>query len=300
MSNSRTTDVGAFIENGGDFLLTQFDGAGELILGPDGNGIASFSGSGVEASLVGDGSTWLGVLPDASHGYLFVNETGPAGSPIVQIGSSGEEGNVRLNDTAHPGTGPILQPVGTTFGADAAVGIPSHFASQIAVETQANFTSGHIPKADATSTSYLTDGYAAQGTDTSLLTSGTISGSTGVTLCTDASHGATTSGCSASIVSSSITCGVLSGASPQACASTAASPLKIVYGQGQLVSASPSTVTINSISPAFATTTSFYCTVTNATTAADALKVTNTSTSSITVTGPNTVTDNFSFICIGT
>jgi hypothetical protein len=38
-----------------------------------------------------------------------------------------------------------------------------------------------------------------QGTDTSLLTSGTVSASTGVTLCTDASHGATTTGCPASI-----------------------------------------------------------------------------------------------------
>jgi hypothetical protein len=41
---------------------------------------------------------------------------------------------------------------------------------------------------------------ALQGTDASVLSSGTVSASAGVTLCTDANHGATTSGCSTSVV----------------------------------------------------------------------------------------------------
>lgn len=84
------------------------------------------------------------------------------------------------------------------------------------------------------------------------------------------------------------------------CAATNISTtLKVVSGQATLVSGTPSTVTVGSI-PAFTSTTSYACTVTNMTNQANsALKVVNTSTTSITITGPNTLTDTIAYICVG-
>lgn len=85
------------------------------------------------------------------------------------------------------------------------------------------------------------------------------------------------------------------------CAATAiTSTLNIVAGAAPLVSGTPSTVTVSGFSPAFTSTTSYACTVTNQTTATNsALKVVNASASSITITGPNTLTDVIGFVCVG-
>ena len=75
---------------------------------------------------------------------------------------------------------------------------------------------------------------------------------------------------------------------------------KIVSGQAPLVSGTPSTVTITGFSPAFTSTTSYACSVTDMTTATNnLLKVANTSASSITITGPNTLTDTIAYLCVG-
>lgn len=72
-----------------------------------------------------------------------------------------------------------------------------------------------------------------------------------------------------------------------------------IWGQVALSSGTPSTATVSSIAPAFTSTSNYQCSVTNMTTAADSLSVANTSTSSFTVTGPDTVTDVVSYICVG-
>lgn len=73
----------------------------------------------------------------------------------------------------------------------------------------------------------------------------------------------------------------------------------IVTGSAPLVSGTPSTVTITGLTPAFTSSSTFVCTVTNATTQANPLKVVNASGSSIIITGPNSVTDTANFICGG-
>lgn len=84
------------------------------------------------------------------------------------------------------------------------------------------------------------------------------------------------------------------------CAAAATTGAQIVIGSAPLVSGTPSTVTVTGISPAFTSTSTFRCTVTNATNAANnLLKVVNTSASSITITGPNTLTDTINYICVG-
>jgi hypothetical protein len=73
-----------------------------------------------------------------------------------------------------------------------------------------------------------------------------------------------------------------------------------VSDSGTLSSGTPSTVTVTLTgSAAFTSSSSYNCTVTNKTTQANPLKVTYSSGSSFVVTGPNTVTDGFSFICVG-
>lgn len=75
---------------------------------------------------------------------------------------------------------------------------------------------------------------------------------------------------------------------------------KVVGGAAPLVSGTPSAVTITGISPAFTSTTSFACVVSEQTASANnLLKVVNTSTSSITITGPNSITDIVTYICTG-
>ena len=99
----------------------------------------------------------------------------------------------------------------------------------------------------------------------------------------------------------------VSGATGQDCGTAAAcsatnisTTLKIVKGSAPLVSGTPSTVTISGISPAFTSSSSYVCTLTDATTATNnLLKVANVSGSSFTITGPNTLTDVINYICAG-
>lgn len=85
------------------------------------------------------------------------------------------------------------------------------------------------------------------------------------------------------------------------CAATAiTATLKIVKGSVPLSSGAPSTATVTGFSPAFTSSSSFVCTVTEASSATgNLLKVVNASASSITITGPATVTDVINYICIG-
>lgn len=84
------------------------------------------------------------------------------------------------------------------------------------------------------------------------------------------------------------------------CSATAMTSGQIVQGSAALVSGTPSTVTITAISPAFTSTATYNCTATEITNPANnLLSVTKVSGSSITITGPNTLTDVVSYICVG-
>lgn len=84
------------------------------------------------------------------------------------------------------------------------------------------------------------------------------------------------------------------------CANTVVPAPHQIWGQVALSSGTPSTATVIGISPAYTSTTSYQCTATDMTTATNnLLKITNSSTSSFTITGPATVTDLISYICVG-
>ena len=84
-----------------------------------------------------------------------------------------------------------------------------------------------------------------------------------------------------------------------ACANTVALKRIIVYGSAPFSSASPSTITLTGLP--FTSTTSYVCTVANATSAAHtAVDVINASASSTVITGPNTITDTMNYVCAGT
>lgn len=84
------------------------------------------------------------------------------------------------------------------------------------------------------------------------------------------------------------------------CANTATTAARTIIGSVALSSGTPSTAVVASISPAFTSTATYRCTLTNQTTATNnLLKVVNTSSSSFTITGPDTITDTIGFICAG-
>ena len=83
------------------------------------------------------------------------------------------------------------------------------------------------------------------------------------------------------------------------CAKTVQSSAIIVYGTVPLSSGAPSTATITALP--FTSTSSYVCTVTEASSATgNLLKVVNASASSTVITGPATVTDTINYICVGT
>ncbi len=90
-------------------------------------------------------------------------------------------------------------------------------------------------------------------------------------------------------------------ATTSTCSNTAlGTTARIFFGSAPLVSGTPSAVTITGISPAFTSSSTYVCTVTDATTATNnLLKVVNVSGSSFTITGPNTLTDTINFQCTG-
>jgi trimeric autotransporter adhesin len=85
------------------------------------------------------------------------------------------------------------------------------------------------------------------------------------------------------------------------CANTAISTnAKLIIGSAPLVSGTPSAVTISGISPAFTSSTSYKCTVSDQTAVATALfSVTYVSGSSFTITGGTALTDTVGYICAG-
>ncbi len=85
------------------------------------------------------------------------------------------------------------------------------------------------------------------------------------------------------------------------CSHTAETGSQIVYGSAPLVSGSPSAVTVTGISPAFTSSSTYSCAVSDDTTAiATGLVLTYVSGSSFTVTGPATSSDVVSYVCVGT
>lgn len=84
------------------------------------------------------------------------------------------------------------------------------------------------------------------------------------------------------------------------CANTATTSGRVIIGAVALSSGTPSTATVTGISPAFTSTATYRCAITEATTATNnLLKIVNTSSSSFTITGPNTLTDTISYVCAG-
>jgi hypothetical protein len=86
-------------------------------------------------------------------------------------------------------------------------------------------------------------------------------------------------------------------------ACTAQIPPIIHTGQFALTSASPSVATITGLSPAFTSSSSYVCSLsptgTTAAVAAGGMAINYVSGSSFTVTGPNTVTTQANYVCIG-
>lgn len=91
------------------------------------------------------------------------------------------------------------------------------------------------------------------------------------------------------------TCGTLA-----ACSPTIRLNPQTVVGSAALNNASPSLVTITGISPAFTSSTTYSCTVSDQTSAAHPSTVTYVSGASFTITtGTNTITDTMSYVCAG-
>ena len=85
------------------------------------------------------------------------------------------------------------------------------------------------------------------------------------------------------------------------CAATGQSNARVVYGSAPLVSGTPSTATVTSISPAFSSSSTYVCTLAGQSAATTALfSVANVSGSSFTITGPATATTVVNYICVGT
>jgi hypothetical protein len=98
----------------------------------------------------------------------------------------------------------------------------------------------------------------------------------------------------ANILSSIINCGTA-----PACVPAFQASARVVYGS--CLAAAATTCTVTAIAPAFASTTSYFCNVTDATTAANnILKVANASGSSFVITDANSSSDVFNYVCVGT
>lgn len=84
------------------------------------------------------------------------------------------------------------------------------------------------------------------------------------------------------------------------CSATNITSPKIAYGSAPLVSGTPSTVTVTGISPAFTSSTSYFCTLGSESGATTALfSVTNVSGSSFTIIGPSASSTVVNYQCIG-
>jgi hypothetical protein len=94
-----------------------------------------------------------------------------------------------------------------------------------------------------------------------------------------------------------------SGSTAYACGTTVActatiGTVKIAWGTAPYTSASPSTLTMTALP--FTSTTSYVCEASDATSAAhSAYDIINASASSTVITGPNTITDTMSIVCVG-
>lgn len=91
-------------------------------------------------------------------------------------------------------------------------------------------------------------------------------------------------------------------AATAACPSTSQPAMHQVIGRGTLVSASPSTYAVTTMTPAFTSTTSYTCVAQDTTTIANNIGVLTAgyvSGTAVTFTGPNTNTDTFRFVCTG-
>lgn len=134
--------------------------------------------------------------------------------------------------------------------------------------------------------------------DDGSLSVATTLGVTGVSTLTGGAKigaGGTTISDSRELVQSVHDCGTTT-----TCANTANLSEKIVRGSVALSSGTPSTAVVTGITAFGGNTAAFYsCWLTNETTQANPVKYARTSSSSITITGPNTVTDVISYLCVG-
>jgi hypothetical protein len=100
------------------------------------------------------------------------------------------------------------------------------------------------------------------------------------------------------LIQSAHSCGTTS-----TCANTANGSYREIFGSVALSSGTPSTVTVSGISPAFTSTSTYFCTFTpeggTAAIAAGGVAYTKVSSSSFTITGPNTVTTVIDYRCVG-
>lgn len=252
--------------------LIKFENGDDLNTGVVDSGISRIS-----AALIGIGN---GTAGDFTGSLKATNLTlvGAFTSPAV-TNSALTSGRVVFSTTAgletdsanltFNGTN-LTFPTATVNSLVASVGINPSVAGGIPLGTNAlPFSSVYIGAA-ATNNARITGTMTAARTITIPDASITLAGDT-VTFC------GTTTTCSATNISTSA---------------------KVVSGQVALSSGTPSTAVVISI-PAYTSTTSYACSATNMTTAANSIKVVNTSTTSITLTGPNTVTDNVSYLCSG-
>lgn len=84
------------------------------------------------------------------------------------------------------------------------------------------------------------------------------------------------------------------------CSNANPTGVHMIFGSVPLVSGTPSAATITGLSPAFTSTSSYACVLTEGTAPANGLlSVTKVSGSSFTITGPNSITDTISYMCLG-
>ena len=161
---------------------------------------------------------------------------------------------------------------------------------ETASATSFSLMSGSVAQTCASSGSYTFSGVSANFVRVNLTTYTTSTGSLSINY-----YGYQPNPVSAGAMITS--CGVAT--TLVACANTVSQATRIVYGTCTWLPVPP-LVSSSGIAPAFTGTTTYSCSVTDQTTAANnALKVANTSTTSFTITSTSS-SDIFSYVCVGT
>ncbi|HTA25961.1 MAG TPA: hypothetical protein VK763_20690 [Terriglobales bacterium] len=219
------------------------------------------------------------------------------GGLLQAIGSGGINAT-ELNGNTYPASAGFIQ--GGLLCATSTSAMGASAAVPVA-EVVFGGPSGNCPSVSANlkfSSPTLTIGVSGITTGILALASGTATGGVNLESATASSAFTATFPATTGTVSlmKAQACGTTSSCS----ATTESSPM-VVYGSAPLVSGTPSTVTISGISPSFASSSSYVCTVSARSAPTGALfSVANVSSSSFTITGPNTVTTVINYIRVGT